>query len=218
MTTVNLCAGRRIASGLAVLAVLILPAAGCIQFAALWANVSGGDIIEPEYTLTHGPLLIFIDDHDSLVTEPHALRQLHDTISSIFLEYNVNRRVVPFENWQTLQRSTKDYSRLSIREIGEKLGADQVLYVRVERFTLHDEPGAPLFRGEFAVRLKVLSTEAKRDVRLWPRDEKGKRVVATTDPTPSDSGKSAGDVAKELATNLADVVAKLFYEHRELDK
>lgn len=249
MTTVNLCAGRRIASGpdgtcgagvppvepqargsghgrapsrvlllRALVVLFLLPTAGCIQFAALWANISGGDIIEPEYTLTRGPLLVLIDDRDSLVTEPHAIRQLHGTISSIFLEYNVNRRVVPFENWQTLQRSAKDYNRLSIREIGEKLGADQVLYLRVERFTLHEEPGAPLFKGQFAVRLKVLSTEAKREVRLWPRDEKGKRIVATTDPTPSDGGKSAGDVAKELATNLADVVSKLFYEHRELDK
>lgn len=219
MTTGNPCAGRKTASLLAVLAAAAaLTTAGCVQLAAVWANISGGDIVDPEYTLTRGPLLILIDDPDSLVTEPHAVRQLHDTISSIFLEYNVNRRVVPFQNRQTLQRSTKDYDRLSIREIGEKLGADQVLYLRVERFTLYEEPGAPLFKGEFAVRVKVLTTEGKREVRLWPREEGGKRVVATTPPTPSDGGKSAGDVAKELATNLGDVVSKLFYEHRELNK
>jgi hypothetical protein len=198
--------------------VLLLPSAGCVQLAALWANWTGGDVVEAQYKLTKGPLLILIDDLNSVVTEPRAIRQLHKTLSEAFLEYRVNRRVVPFKDWQALQRSTKDYDQLKIRQIGEKLGADQVLYIRVKRFTLHAEPGAPLFKGEFDVRVKVLSTERQRDVRLWPREEGGRRVVATTHPIPSDGDKSAGDVANELAAELGKSIAKLFYQHRSLDE
>ena len=185
--------------------------------AAAWANITGGDKIPAEYTLTKGPLLVFIDAADSAPIEQHAVRQLHKTISDAFLESGANRRVVPFENWQALQQSAKGYNRLSIREIGEKLGADQVLYLRVDRFVLEDEPNSPLYKGECVVRIKVLSTEGKHDVRLWPREEKGKRVSAGTDPIAKDGGKSSGDIAKELATKTGDVVAKLFYEYRELE-
>ena len=186
--------------------------------AAVWANITGGEVIDPQYTLTQGPLLLLLDDRDSVVTEPQAIRHLHKTVSDAFLEYRVNRRVVPFEDWRALQRSARNDDRLTIREIGEKLGADQILYIRVGRFTLRAEPGAPLFKGEFVARVKVLSTERDRDVRLWPRREAGHKVAVTTPPISSEGDKSAGDVARELAAKLADAVAKLFYEHRALDK
>jgi len=191
---------------------------GCVQMAAVWANITGGDVVEPEFKLTKEPLLILIDDPNSLITEPQAVRDLHKAMAAIFLEFNVNRQVVPFENWQTFQRTAKNYNRLSVREIGEKLGAVQVLYLGVDRFTLQAEPGAPIYKGEFAVRVKVLSTEPKRDVRLWPREEAGRRIAVTTQPTPADGDVSAADVARELAEKLADAVARLFYEHRALDK
>ena len=214
--------GRGPRAGLRGLSVLALMAAGlsvcgCVQMAALWANITGGDVVYPQYTLTKGPLLILIDDADSVVTEPHAVRQLHKTISDVFLEYRVNRRVVAFADLLALRRSAKDYDRLSIRQIGEKLGADQVLFIGIERFTLRAEPGAPLFKGEFSVRVKVASTERRGDVRLWPRQETGRRVAVTTDPIPSDGDESAADVATQLAEKLGDLIAKLFYEHRALD-
>lgn len=218
MTMAFRCAGLRGVSVLLVLAGCWLSCAGCVQTAALWANITGGDVIEPEYTLTRGPLLVLIDDRDSSIAEPQAIRHVHKTISDAFLQYGINRQVVPFADWQTLQRTAKDYDRLSVRQIGEKLGADQVLYLRVDRFTLRGEPGAPLFKGEFAVRVKVLSTERQSDIRLWPREEAGRSVLATTHPVPADGDQSAGDVSRELAENLGWAVTKLFYEHRALDK
>lgn len=190
---------------------------GCIQMAALWANMTGGDVVEPEFAITKGPLLILPDDRASLVAEPRALRDMHKAISKAFIEYRVNSMVIPFQDWRRLQQSAKEYDRLSIREIGEKLGADQILYLRVDRFTLKAEPGAPLFKGEFAVRAKILSTERKSDIRLWPRQESGRRVMVTTPPESSDGDRSSAEIAKELSTKLGEAVAKLFYEHRELD-
>lgn len=218
MTMKNHCAAP-LAAKVCLLCVIIVAAmaTGCIQMAALWANMTGGDVVEPEFVITKGPLLILIDDRASLVTEPRSLRDVQKAISEAFIEYRVNNMVVPFQDWRRLQQSAKHYDRLSIREIGEKLGADQILYLRVDRFTLKAEPGAPLFKGEFAVRAKILSTERKNDIRLWPRHESGRRVMVTTPPESSDGDRSSAEIAKELATKLGEAVAKLFYEHRELD-
>ncbi len=198
-----------------VLGMLLLACPGCITMAAAWANLSGGEVIEPEYTLTKGPLLVMVDDMRNLVTQPKAIRELHATISENFLEFDVNRRVIPPSELRHLRQSERKIDKMSAREIGEKLGAEQVLYIWVERFTMHAEPGAPLFQGEFAVRAKVLSTDRVRDVRLWPRAGTGRLCAATTEPVSEGGEVSASDVATELGRKLGQTVAALFYEHRE---
>lgn len=200
---------------LVVVAFLSLWPVGCIQMAALWTNMTGGDVIDPEYVLSKGPLLILIDDRNNLITQPTAMRKLHKGVADRFLEYRVNSRVVPFSEWQRLQQSDKGYDKMTIREIGATLGADQVLYIRVDRFTLHSEPGAPLFKGDFAIRVKVVSTARRSDVRIWPRERSGRRVSATTEAQSSEGGKSASQVTEELTKQLSLKIAELFYEHRE---
>ena len=198
---------------------LVLCAAlpGCIQMAAAITNITGGDWIEPEFELTKEPLLVLVDDRGGQISEPKAIREVHQTISEIFLEFNVNKRIVPFQEWQNLQ-ADRNYSKMSARQIGEKLGAEQVLYISIDRFTLNSESGAPIFKGEFVARVKVLSTERKKDVRLWPDEESGRRVSATTDPTPADGDKSGADVAAELGIKLGQEVAQFFYGRREFDQ
>ncbi|MEK6642819.1 MAG: hypothetical protein AABZ08_02845 [Planctomycetota bacterium] len=191
---------------------------GCVQMAALWTNMTGGDWIPAQFTLTKEPLLILIDDRGSTVTEPKAIREAHKTIAVNFAEFKVNHNVIPFEEWQRLAQTDKKYNRYSIRQVGEKLGAEQVLYINVERFTLHGEPGAPVFKGEFTVRVKIMSTNREKDIRLWPSEESGKRVSVSSAPVPIDSEKSASDIANELGIKLGKEVSMMFYGHRELEK
>jgi hypothetical protein len=199
------------------LSLLLLTSSGCIQFASAWANMTGGDVIEPEFKLTQGPLLVLIEDSRGDVSDPRALREVHATISDIFLEFKVNHRIIPWEERERLERSNKDYAKLSIREVGEKLGAEQVLYIKVEKFSLQNEPGAPVFRGEFVTRIKVLGTKQEHEVRQWPREPSGKRIAVTTPMISSEGGKTASDVAKELAIKMGQAISELFYEHRSFE-
>ena len=197
---------------------LLLCSAGCVPMASAWANMTGGDVVEPEFKLAQGPLLVLIEDSRGDVTDPRALREVHATISEIFLEFKVNHRIVPWEERERLERSNKDYAKLSIREIGEKLGADQVLYIKVEKFSLQSEPAAPIFKGEFVTRIKVLDTKQEHEVRAWPREPSGRRIAVTTPPVSSDGDKTASDVAKELAIKMGQAISELFYEHRSFDE
>jgi len=201
------------------LALTAAASSGCVQMAALWANMSGGDWIDPEHTLTKGPLLLLLDDpNEDQLSEPRVYEEVHRTISQNFLQFDVNKRVIPYEDWSRLRQSESKYAKLSAREIGEKLGAEQILYMRIVRFVLQPEPGAEIFQGEFTVNVKVLSTEGKRDIRLWPKDEGGRRVTVTTQTEAADGDRSAADVSQELAIKMGKEVAKIFYGHRSFDK
>lgn len=188
---------------------------GCQNFGAFIVGMQGGELIKAEYELADGPLLILFDDRAGRIDRPQALRKAHKVISDRFAEKHVNSRVIPFTEWQRFRQTAEKYDRLTIREIGERLGADQVLYVGVEKFATQSQEGAPIFQGVFEARVKVISTDRTRDVRLWPREGAGHRVVVKTDPTPMDGDTSEGDVADELGEKMGDKVAKLFYEHRE---
>ena len=202
-----------------VILISIAPLSGCQQFAALWANMSGGDVIDPEFKLTKGPILLLLDDpNEDQVSDQRVYQEVHRTISENFLHFDVNKRVIPFEDWSRLKQSESKYGSLKSRQIGEKLGAEQIVQMHIVRFVVQPEPNAAIFQGEFTVNVKVLSTEAKRDVRLWPKDEAGKRVSVSTQPEAADGDRTAADVSQELAIKLGKEVAKLFYEHRSLDK
>jgi hypothetical protein len=188
--------------------------AACIGMAAMWTNITGGDWIDAEFELTKAPLLIFIDDRSGLVNDPHLFREVHNTIADNFLHFDVNKSVIPFQEWQRLQ-SEPGFERMSIRQIGEKLGAEQVLYLGVDHFTLNTEDGAPILRGKFDVRVKVLSTERKERVRLWPQAQAGQKVSVETDPKPIDEDTRPADVVRELGIKMGQEVSLFFYGRRE---
>lgn len=199
----------------AVITVAFSTQLGCQGLAGLWVGLAGGNLIEAEYEMPKGPLLILFDDRGGRVDQPKAIREAHRKISDLFAEKDVNTKVIDFPQIQRFMQHEEDYDKLTIREIGEKLGAENVLYIAVEKFTLNQEPGAPIFQGLFEVRCKVVSTDRERDVREWPSSPAGRRVTVQTDPTTNDGDISPGQVADELGNKLGEKVAKLFYDYRE---
>lgn len=198
---------------------LLACAAGCnpTQMAILWHHMTGGETIEAKFKLTDGKLAVIVDDPQGFIVAPVTFREFHDKFAEALRANGIGSKIIPFEEWQQLRQRDPDYNtdKMTRRLIGEKLGADQVLFLNVTDFRLKKEPAAPIYEGRFAVRVAVYSTERKRDVRLWPQQSDGEDVVVTTKPGPSDGDTSASDIARELADAMADEVSKLFYDHKE---
>lgn len=204
---------------IAAIIVLMTLATGCnpTQMATLWYHMTGGETIEAEFKLTDRKLAVVVDDPQGFVVVPVTFREFHDKFVDALRANGIESKVIPFDEWQQLRQRDPDYNtdKMTRRLIGEKLGADQILFLNVTDFRLKREPAAPIYEGRFAVSVAVYSTERKRDVRLWPQQSEGKDVVVTTKPGPSDGDLSASDVARQLADQMADSVAKLFYAHKE---
>ena len=90
---------------------------------------------------------------------------------------------------------------------------EQVLHIRVRRFRLHDQPGDPLYRGQWQVTIKVIATERQPDVRLWPKSIEGHDVAVTT-PSEHDDDEAHGvEVGRRMARMLAREITFLFCDH-----
>ena len=200
-------------------ALSLLMFSGCQQLGAFWAVfVKGGETLEAEYKLAPGPLAVVLDDTEQLGVPADAMRAFHEALTKEFQDEKVNKQVVAFTEVQKLRQNDHQYDDLSIRQIGEKLGADQVLYCKVTYWALRERPGDPHFKGKCTVGVKVDSTERKRDVKLWPADRDFVVVTAYTDPDLNESAGAEAQVARQLGEKLAAAVGTYFHGHKSRDR
>jgi hypothetical protein len=171
--------------------------------------------VKAEFKIPPGPVLILVDDDLDLVEPPVAREELVAKLTAQLREHKAVEQVTTNEEIGLIRRSVPDFDRLSIREVGRKAKADTVMWMSVDDFYVDDDPEMLVNPARFAVRLKVFNVneEDKRKLRLWPPEREGRPVSLTVRPTELRECKSRADVHQLLAKEMADKVAKLFYDY-----
>jgi len=172
--------------------------------------------VKAEYKLEKSRLLILVDGDKGWLPDPAIQSTLTNELIKEFEEHNVSHLTVPYEQIVQLRKKDPKFERRGAREVGKDLKADQVLHLNVHKFTLHDEVVAPAFKGKFVLSVKVLSTSAEKadDVRLWPSSSEGTSVEVTTDLHIGKGQTYNDELTRRLCTEMAEKVAKLFYDHK----
>ena len=108
--------------------------------------------------------------------------------------------------------TTPDFDRLAVSQVGQKAGADLVLYVRLDELTLPDAAAATP-PGEARLRTNVRMVDVTKG-RLWPRDRPDGHPVGPVElPAATAGGTGTAELAASLAGRMADRIARLFYVH-----
>ncbi len=176
-----------------------------------------GRMVEAKFRLTEGPLLLLIDDGQQLVATPTANRHLFDELAQELLRHEAAKKIIPLQTVERLRQSTPDFERLGCREVGQRVGAEQVLWIEVRDFLAEEQIEEVIMAARFHVTLKainVLETENRSRVRLWPQSPGGHQVLVGMAGSEVAIAKTTEAIAKELASRLAVKIAKLFYDHR----
>jgi len=191
---------------------------------AACALAAGCNIVAPIALLVHGPpkvpreheldrrrtVAVFLDDPASVVPSMGYRRALVTVAQErIARRAKVAEVVDARESMAILQRDSAR-RRMSIVEIGRSIGAAQVVWARVEGFSLAAPTGE--FRPNAQLRVKVI--DAENNARLWPQTEQGHRLEVTMPvragfvPT---SGNEQRQAMEELAEYAGRALAELFY-------
>lgn len=167
-------------------------------------------IYEPPANKT---ILVFVDDiiHE-LVYEP-VKAELTAQLNKQFVERKVAARTIKYDRLLDLVAATPKFNRLSVSEVGQRLGADIVLYVQVDRFSLKDDNASPLWHGQFQTTVRMVEVGKGK---LWPKDHPaGYPVEPIEVPTTDNSSAGYGSkLARTMAGEMANRIARLFYEHK----
>ena len=196
-----------------------------IAFFALLPGTPGCNILGPAYIFIAGPpkvpaehrldrqrpVAVVIDDPDSIVPSMGYRRVMLSVAQERLAEGAKVREVVDArDTMAVLQRDTAQ-ERMSIVDIGRAIGAEQVVWARVEGFDLAAPTGE--YRPNARLRVKVIDVSANE--RAWPAEPPGGyaldvRMRVRSDFTPT-TGPDQRAAMEDLAEYTGRALAELFY-------
>jgi len=160
--------------------------------------------LPPEKTV-----LVFPDDLIHPISYPPVKRAVAEEVGRLLKENEVVADVVSYDRLVNLQQAEPQFNRWAISTVGKKLGADLVVYVNFQEFSLKDVSVGTLWRGRLGANVRVVDVHEAR--RIWP-DESAGRAVSASEPTTDNASESYGaELARKLAGQLAEEVAGLFH-------
>jgi hypothetical protein len=170
---------------------------------------------EAEYHLADRATLVFVDDQKGKT--PRTIRQgIANKVSTDLMVKNVVTKTISSTDAMALAaQKDKAGELLPIESIGQSVGAEQVIYVELNDFTLSIDGATP--RPYCACRVRVIDVPNR--VRLFPSPENPEpgRQMEISMPAVSVDYYESTATRRKLETMLADYagdqIGKLFYKH-----
>ncbi|MEQ9096175.1 MAG: hypothetical protein RIE32_07935 [Phycisphaerales bacterium] len=194
------------------LTLLALLSAGCNIVAPIAVLVHGPPKVPAEYRLDRNrSVAVVIDDPDSLVPSLGYRRVMLASVQENLAERAKIREVIDARDTMAVLQRDSAQERMSLTEIGRAIGAEQIVWARVEGFSLAASTGE--YRPNAQLRVKVIDVSTNE--KAWPDEPASGYELDVTmrvrpDFVPS-SGPEQRTAMEELAQYTGRAMAELFY-------
>lgn len=178
--------------------------------------IGGPPSVDAEFQLPDRRTVVFIDDTRNMLPRTSLRTRIGDTTSTrLQQKEQITQAIAPSEAMQVARRFDSQTKRMSIRQIGEEVGAETIIHVKITLFALTPDGETP--RPVAEAEVKVIDVAA--GTRLYPQGPDGMRKVMAQlrEQKPEDYRSSAGRRALEdaLADELGKEIANLFHKHEK---
>lgn len=198
----------------ALLALSLCAVAGCNIASTAAYVLQGPAKVEAQTELDRKrPTVVFIDDRSSKVPR----RSLRVVMGQMAEEEMIARRVIDADKMiaaQSVLRAAMSEDAdepMSVADLGRAVGAEVVVYVTIDAWTLTKNSGS--FSPLVAARVKVI--DATERARIWPGEDRGFPLLIEPAASASDVPSSSAERSaahNELAERAGRSIAKLFYD------
>lgn len=188
-------------------------AAGCMVPSAILYKTVGPPPIPARYAPKKDqPLLVLVENvHSGGQAMPEA-----DELARVVADDLKANDVAPVVDTALLHelrdRNAIAFSKMSISEVGRRLGAKQIVYVNVNELNIINPPGSEMVAAKVGATVKVVDVETARTV--WPETGAGEpydyesRLTRVTDR----STRSA--VNRQVLRETGVQIARWFYNYK----
>ena len=196
--------------------ILGLAAGGCNYLIPASYLIEGPPKEPARYELPRRKTVVYVDDRANRMTRAALRTAVGEEVGTLILQQALVPEVISTRDAVAYARraDTSD-KQVSIRKIGEAVGAEQVIYIDIDEYRISADGATP--RPAAIVNVKVIDVGS--GARLWPdgTDEGERMIVRTREQSLELYNSSAGRrrVEDELAKQVAEDVSKLFYEHEK---
>jgi hypothetical protein len=159
---------------------------------------------------------VLVDDYGERLTWPETRDLLAVQVGEELLRHEATEKIISNDAVRRHRQARPDFNKKSCREIGEMVGADQVVWLEVADFFASERPQDSTSAARIAVTVKVVNPKGSKSegtVRLWPEEREGHPIKAELSANEASRHDSRREIAKALSQKLATEVARLFYEH-----
>jgi len=200
--------------GVAALALSVGPLAGCNIVAPIFYAVHGPPKTKPLYQLQpRRPTVVFVDDRSNIAPR----RVLRSTIARRAEQELLDRGVLVnvIDSRAAFRVASEDSlsNPMPIGAIGEAVGAEVIIYVSLDSFTLSPQDGGS--KPAASASVKVLDVTNK--ARLWPVGTSRGYPLRVALPVAPNYGTMNNTARLKVQNSLAETlglgVAQLFYTH-----
>jgi hypothetical protein len=157
-------------------------------------------------------VLIFVDDPSGMVADQGVQEKLSEYLRSEFIANKVARTLTSDSALHAALLALGDDGNVGLGKISREVGADVVVYVHIEGFSLTDDE-ARTWQGKLTTAVRVRDSRGKA---LWP--DAGQYRVEPVAYRPKqlidDEVACKDHITDEMAKIAADRIAKLFYDHK----
>jgi hypothetical protein len=199
----------RVAVALAAAALLT----SCNIVAPVMGLAAGRGKQEALYTLNPKmPTIVFVDDRASKLGRASLRVAISEITGRELLRNELVDDVINSQGAIAFARTEPADKPFTIEEIGESVGAQQIVYVEINGFGLSVD-GVTL-QPTASAWVRVVEV-GLTPARVWPIDADSYQVVAELRERGESgiSDASRRELQDKLAAELGDAIAKVFYEH-----
>jgi hypothetical protein len=168
--------------------------------------------VKAEYSMADKTVLIWIDDTTVEVKHPSLRRELTSEIHTLLEEHRAIDGIVEYAKIARFRTTHPEFINMSIQELGQRLGAQQVLYLFINQFQFRHEAGEEYYQPGVSGSCKVVDVETGE--RVWPT-EQSYRSFAVNHPLVQGKGPQfeEGQI-QTLGVAVAQEIAPYFYKHK----
>jgi hypothetical protein len=165
-------------AGPIVLLALVGMMTGCNILGALAYYFQPRQIQKPQYEFPADTrVALVMEAQDPRYENPVFNEALHERVVTMLREGESRATILPWQQVIELRRAHPDFAKWSLQKIGRTLGADQVLYLRIDRLIIRPSPEHPVLAPEVDLRMKLIGVrEPPAQARLWPESKEGHLV------------------------------------------
>jgi hypothetical protein len=191
----------------AMLLALLAATAGCNILGPMAYYLQPRQIQKPQYEFpADSRVAVVIEARNPRYENPVFNEALYERVVTMLRDGKSKATILPLQQVTQLRHANADFAKWSLQRIGRRLGADHVLYVRIDRLVIHPSPDYPILSPEVDLHMKVIGVhEPAVHARIWPETKEGhplscRRQVAEV----ADANPDAADIeARKLGYDTA---------------
>jgi len=189
--------------------------AGCNIVAPAFLLISGPPKIKKSFTLpANKTTVLFIDDQSEQNVDRATLDGIAQTADELILAKTDVEDLISGRSALEAAVEENNNQQVPIAEIGRRVGAQVVIYARIDGYSI--APDGDGYSPSMRLNVRVLDLEQRK--RVWPVEGDGVSVRVGTDTTKgllTDTMASRAEARQVLASLAGTAIAQLFYTHLE---